>query len=94
MGLLENCMNDVHSWLNAATCKFLLFGLKTELSKIDLKSISFSDITINVSQTCRNLGVMLDCNMTMSHKSSSICKSGRYQLRNIGFIRKYLQNVT
>ena len=39
---------------------------------------------------CRNLGVMLDCNMTMSHQISSIYKSVRYQLRNIGFIRKYL----
>ena len=33
---------------------------------------------------------MLDCNMTMSHQVSSISRSVRYQLRNIGFIRKYL----
>ena len=63
-------MNDIHSWmnchslkLNSAKCEFLLFGSKTQLSKIDLKSISFSDITINVSQTCHNLGVMLDWNI-------------------------------
>ena len=90
-------MNDVHSWLNSHSLKlnsaksdFLLFGSKTQLSKIDINSISFSGMTINVSQTCRNLGVMLDRNMTMSHQISSICRSVRYQLRNIGFIRKYL----
>ena len=90
-------MNDVHSWLNSHSLKlnsakseFLLFGSKTQLSKIDINSISFSGMTINVSQTCRNLGVMLDCNMTMSNQIPSICRSVRYQLRNIGFIRKYL----
>ena len=90
-------MNDVHSWLNSHSLKlnsakseFLLFGSKTQLSKIDINSISFSGMTINVSQTCRNLGVMLDRNMTMSNQISSICRSVRYQLRNIGFIRKYL----
>ena len=94
---LKNAMNDVHSWLNSHSLKlnsakseFLLFGSKTQLSKIDINSISFSGMTINVSQTCRNLGVMLDCNMTMSNQISSICRSVRYQLRNIGFIRKYL----
>ena len=90
-------MNDVYSWLNSHSLKlntakseFLLFGSKTQLAKIDINSISFSGMSINVSQTCRNLGVMLDCNMTMSHQVSSICRSVRYQLRNIGFIRKYL----
>ena len=42
------------------------------------------------SDSCRNLGVMLDSTMTMSSQISSICKSVWYQLRNLGFIRKYL----
>ena len=94
---LENCLNEIHFWLNShslklnsSKCEFLLFGSKTQLCKIDLNSISFSGHTINVSQTCRNLGVLFDSNMTMSHHISSICRSVRYQLRNIGFIRKYL----
>ena len=33
---------------------------------------------------------MLDSTMTMSSQISSICKSVWYQLRNLGFIRKYL----
>ena len=70
--------------------EFLLFASKTQLSKIAIYSISYSGMTINVSQSCRNLGVMQDCNMTMSNQISSTCRSVRYQLRNIGFIRKYL----
>ena len=45
---LENGMNDVHSWLNSHSLKlnsakseFLLFGSKTQLSKIDINSIFF-----------------------------------------------------
>ena len=63
---LENCLLDVHSWLNSHSLKlnlskseFLLFGSNTQLGKVNVKSISFSGCTINVSQACRNLGVML-----------------------------------
>ena len=61
-----------------------------QLSKIDINSISFSGHIIHLSKTCRNLGVMFDSHMTMSNQISYICRSVRYQLRNIGFIRKYL----
>ena len=63
----------------------------TSYHKLSLSPVvACINIMINVFQTCRNLGVMLDCNMTMSHEIYSICKSVRCQLRNIGFIRKYL----
>ena len=90
-------MNDIQAWMqshslkqNLAKCEFLVFGSKAQLNKIDVESISFSGHTINLSQTCRNLGVIFDSNLTMSSQISNICKSVRYQLRNIGFIRKYL----
>ena len=94
---LEACMNDIQAWIhshslkqNFAKCEFLVFGSKAQLSKIDVQSISFSGHTINLSQTCRNLGVIFEYNLTMSSQIYNICKSVRYQLRNIGFIRKYL----
>ena len=94
---LQSCMVDVHNWmqthslkLNLDKCEFLLLGSKAQLNKIDVTSISFSGHTINLSYTCRNLGVIFDSHMTMSPQISNICRSVRYQLRNIGFIRKYL----
>ena len=94
---LENCLSDILFWLNSHSLKlnlskteFLLFGSRTQLSKVNLSSISFSGCTVNVSQTCRNLGIMLDYGMSMSNQITNICRSVRYQLRNIGFIRKYL----
>ena len=40
--------------------------------------------------SCRNLGVLFDAQMSMSNQITNVCRSVRYQLRNIGFIRKYL----
>ena len=97
---LECCMVDVHNWLtshslklNSAKCEFLLFGSKIQLSKIHIDSVSFSDLTVNLSNSCRNLGIIFDSNMTMSNHISLVCRSVRYQLRNIGFIRKYLSRT-
>ena len=94
---LEACANDIHDWLsshslklNHAKSEFLLFGSKTQLNKIDVNSIAVAGNDINVSQSCRNLGIMFDSNMTMSDQIQSVCKSVRYQLRNLGFIRNYL----
>ena len=76
--------------MNNEKTEFVSFGSKVNLSKIDINSIVIPDTVIGVSDSCRNLGVMLDSTMTMSSQISSICKSVWYQLRNLGFIRKYL----
>ena len=95
--ILESCINDINSWmhshslqLNQSKCEFLLFGSKTQLSKFNVSSISISGKSIPVASSCRNLGVFLDSQFNMNVQITNICKSVRYQLRNIGFIRKYL----
>ena len=94
---LEACINDVSVWMNSHSLKlnntkseFVLFGSKVHLSEININSIVVQDAVIKVSDSCRNLGVMMDATMSMSSQISSICKSVWYQLRNLGFIRKYL----
>ena len=66
------------------------FRFKISLNKLDIDSISVSGNDIPLSNSCRNLGVMFYSQMSMSKQTTIICKSVRYQLRNIGFIRKYL----
>ena len=76
---LEACIKDVAVWMNSHSLKlnnekteFVLFGSKVNLSKIDINSIVIPDTVIGVSDSCRNLGVMLDSTMTMSSQISSI----------------------
>ena len=58
--------------------------------KIKVPSIKIGDVTISALESCRNLGIIFDSTMSMSAHISSVCKSVRYYLRNLGIIRKYL----
>ncbi len=94
---LESCVEDICSWLslyslklNCAKSEFLLFGSKVQLDKINVTSFKIADSVIPLSHSCRNLGITFDCTMSMSAHISNMCKSVRYQLRNVGLIRKYL----
>jgi len=42
----------------------------------------------------RNLGLILDNTLGMEKQVNSICKSCYYQIRNIGLIRKYINDET
>ena len=46
--------------------------------------------TINHQSTVQNLGAIFDQTMSLNDQISKICKSSHYHLRNIGKIRKYL----
>ena len=76
--------------LNDEKSQFLCIGSKAQLSKITVPSIKIGDVTISALESCRNLGIILDSTMSMSAHISSVCKSVRYYLRNLGIIRKYL----
>ncbi len=45
-------------------------------------------------ETVRDLGIMLDCNLSMKEQIQPVVRTTRYHLRNIGFVRKYLDETT
>ena len=96
---LEACIKDVAVWKNSHSLKlnnekteFVLFGSKVNLSKIDINSIVIPDTVIGVSDSCRNLGVMLDSTMTICPLKypAYVSPYGTNCETYIGFIRKYL----
>ena len=94
---LESCVEDIRVWMSSHSLKlndeksqFLCIGSKAQLSKITVPSIKIGDVTISALESCRNLGIIFDSTMSMSAHISSVCKSVRYYLRNLGIIRKYL----
>ena len=70
-----------------------MYGSKTQLEKISITSITLAGHEITLSNVCRNLGVFFDSNMIMSTQIQYVSESVRYQLRNLGFIRKYLNRI-
>ena len=97
LGKLEACVHDVRQWMSSNSLKlnddksqFLCFGSKAHLNKLNLPSLKIGDVTIPLSESCRNLGVIFDPSLSMSSHISSVCRSARYYLRNLGVIRRYL----
>ena len=90
------CVEDINSW--TIKNKLKLNGAKTELIVISSKhqprpaiaSIQVGEETINHVPTVRNLGVLLDQALSYDDHISLLCKSSEFHLKNIGKIRKYL----
>ena len=94
---LELCVEEIRNWmsqnflkLNDDKTEFIVFGSKQQLDKVSIKHIRIGSSNISPSSHVRNLGIILDSNMTLSSHISSMCKSAYFHLRNIGLIRKYL----
>ena len=91
---LEGCVRDVQDWmthnmlkLNASKTEFIIYGRKEHLREISDKAITLGDSTIKPSQVVRNLGVMLDAELSMTNQVSSICRNCMTSIRQIGQIR-------
>ena len=89
------CVEDINSWM--IKNKLQLNDVKTELIVTSSKhqprpaisSVQVGEETINHVPTMCNLGVLLDQALSYDH-ISQLCKSSQFHLKNIGKIRKYL----
>jgi cellulose biosynthesis protein BcsQ len=91
------CISSVRHWmaqnflkLNDDKTEFLVIGTPHQLTKIPSPSLTIGDAVVSSTQTAKNIGVVFDQNMNFAKHVDTICHAGRYHLRNIGKIRKYL----
>ena len=73
--------------LNASKTEFLLIGLKQQLAKIQ-------NCTLNTTHSARNLGFIFDEHPTFSDQISALSKSCYSQIRELRYIRPYLDFKT
>ena len=97
---LEACVDEIKAWmmtnslkLNDKKSEFILCGSKQQLAKFSVPSIRIGDANIPPSNKCRKLGVIFYPNMSFSHLST-VSKSLRFHLRNLGFILKFLNQTS
>ena len=78
--------------INDNKTEFIILGSKNSLQKVDDGQLVLhvGDKVIKPVTKVRNLGVIFNNNMSFVEHVSSISKSVRYQLRNLGFIRRFL----
>ena len=81
-------MADNKLLLNPTKTEFLLLGLPSQLKKFDsLNTFLFGDTEIHASSSARNLGVVLDCNLTFSKHIDAVCRSAHYHIRDLRRVR-------
>ena len=91
------CISDVRSWMlkhklkiNDTKTEFMIIGTPQQLAKVSISSIQVGSSPVAPAGSLRNLGVILDQQMTMLPHVNQVCKKGYHQLKKIRQIRKYL----
>ena len=95
---MEACLAEMKEWmakhhlkLNEEKTEFLVVGSKVALSKIsEPLNIVIGEATIEASDKAKNIGVVMDCHLSMTSQINSIAKSCYVHLRNIARIRPNL----
>ena len=98
---LESCLNEIQMWSSANALKInvgnteLLHLSSRFRNKTVLPPIMFNKVNLKPAQCARNLGVVLDNHLTMTHHINNICRASSNGLYKIGKIRQFLnQNIT
>ena len=94
---MENCITDIRDFLsknklvnNSDKTEFILFGSKHNLKQVSVHSINVGNAKINITDQVKNLGVIMDKNLSMEKQVNAICKKVFFNIRNIAHIRKCL----
>ena len=95
---IEMVMKDIKSWmvkkklkLNEDKTECMLFGKKHSLKRYDhVNQIKIGTTTIEIVKKVKDLGVYIDKELKMEEQINHTVKVCNYHLRNIAFIRKYL----
>lgn len=98
---LETCCKEIKLWmtknrlkLNEEKTEAILIGSKENRELVDLKTINVGDATINIVDKVRNLGLILDSNLSMTAHVNHVIKSCYFHLRRLGQIRHLLTKET
>ena len=95
---IDEIMKDIKEWmmvkklkLNEDKTECMLFGSTRTLKKFEqLKNITIGSSTINITTVVKNLGVLINNNLSMKNQILQTVKTCNYHIRNIAFIKKYL----
>ena len=95
--VIQNCVNDVRKWMlvnklkiNDSKTEFLIIGSKHQVDKITIDSIKIGDSEIKPVTSVKNLGVLIDNDLSMENHITKTCSIAFCHIYNIKHIRKHL----
>ena len=94
---LQLCTSEISNWmsnnrlkLNEEKTEFLIAGTGRQRSQVIIDSLNVVGIDIKPSTSVRNLGVIIDQDLSLRQQVNAICRSCYGHLRSIIQIRPYL----
>ena len=97
---LELCVKDILVWCNAngLACnpdKTEVLHLSSRFATPNpIPGLNINGFTIQPTPDARDLGVIIDSHLQMTKHVNNICKNAFLSIRNIGRLRKYLDQST
>jgi len=86
---LAECLADIEAWLKASRLRLnptrtqmMWLGSAQQLAKVNVSEVPVASSRI-VYETARDLGVVIDSQLTLSAQVAAVCRSGYYQLRQL-----------
>jgi len=87
---LAACITDINNWTSSSRLRFnpsktevMWLGAGHLLQQVDIDDIRVLSSTVKVVQSARDLGVILDSQLSLSDHITAMCRAGFYQLRQI-----------
>ena len=94
---INSVIDSVKDWmqykqlkLNDEKTEFMLVGKKDTLRYFGDDNMIINGNEIHIVESVRDLGVSLDSNLTLKSQINNVVRLAGYHLRNIAFIKKYL----
>ena len=94
---MQSCMSDVKAWATANMLK--LNDNKTKLMLVTSNrtkhhhslpaSITMGNAQVPFKESVKNLGLTLDCHLTMNAHVSNIARTCNFELRRLAYIRRF-----
>ncbi|XP_046575832.1 uncharacterized protein LOC124283847 [Haliotis rubra] len=98
---VQECVDCIKIWmtthwlkLNDDKTELIVFRPQRLRAKLDLPTFSIWHCEITPSSQVRNLGVVFDSSLCMEPHVNGVCRSAYFHIRNIGLIRRYLDEKT
>ena len=94
---LDECLLDIMHWMNQKKLKMnnskteiILYGTKQQLSKVNISSVNVGGIEVKCVDHVRDLGVLMENNLSFDRHIRKKCQTSHIHLRNLKRIRKHL----
>ena len=98
---IEVIMNEVGKWMESKQLKLnqdktecLLVGKNRDIKRLNMSTLCINGRNLDVCDAVKNLGVTLDSTLSMKEHIQQVVRTTNYHLRNIAFIKKYLDETT